>query len=145
MASRLGLSSREIVDNVITALNSNQMIAPSYWVDPKSGNDYMLTVQYPDSQIKSMNDLKQIPLRSAKATDTTQLSAVSDITTINSPTEVDHYQLRRVIDVYVSPSGEDLGALATKNDGVIAHTNIPENVRITMPPVPGKPSPKPIP
>ena len=22
-------------------------IAPSYWVDPKSGNDYMLTVQYP--------------------------------------------------------------------------------------------------
>lgn len=132
MASRLGLSSREIVDNVITALNSNQMIAPSYWVDPKSGNDYMLTVQYPDSQIKSMNDLKQIPLRSAKATDTTQLSAVSDITTINSPTEVDHYQLRRVIDVYVSPSGEDLGALATKIDGVIAHTRIPDNVRVTM-------------
>jgi hydrophobic/amphiphilic exporter-1 (mainly G- bacteria), HAE1 family len=132
MASRLGLSSREIVNNVITALNSNQMIAPSYWVDPKSGNDYMLTVQYPDSQIKSMNDLKQIPLRSAKATDTTQLSAVSDITTINSPTEVDHYQLRRVIDVYVSPSGEDLGALATQIDGVIAHTRVPENVRIKM-------------
>ncbi len=49
MAARLGLSSKEVVDNVITALTSNQMIAPSYWVDPKSGNDYMLTVQYPDS------------------------------------------------------------------------------------------------
>ena len=46
-ASLVGLSQKEVVDNVITALTSNQMIAPSYWVDPKSGNDYMLTVQYP--------------------------------------------------------------------------------------------------
>ena len=23
------------------------MIAPSYWVDPKTGNNYLLTVQYP--------------------------------------------------------------------------------------------------
>src|SRR5438067_8359559 len=37
MAGRLGLNSREVIDNVITALSSNGMIAPSYWVDPKSG------------------------------------------------------------------------------------------------------------
>ena len=60
------------MNNVITALTSNQMIAPSYWVDPKTGNDYMLTVQYPDSQIKTMADLKQIPLRSANGADTTR-------------------------------------------------------------------------
>src|SRR5262249_46362648 len=30
-ASQLGLNQREVVDNVITALTSNQMIAPSYW------------------------------------------------------------------------------------------------------------------
>ena len=46
-ASRLGLTQREVVSNVITALTSNQMIAPSYWVDQRTGNDYMLTVQYP--------------------------------------------------------------------------------------------------
>jgi len=45
-ASQLGLDQKEVVDNVITALNSNGMIAPSYWVDPHSGNDYLLTVQY---------------------------------------------------------------------------------------------------
>ena len=49
-AATLGLDQREVVSNVITALTSNQMIAPSYWVDPKSGNDYMLTVQYPENQ-----------------------------------------------------------------------------------------------
>ena len=68
MASRLGLSSKEVVYNVITALTSNQMIAPSYWVDPKTGNDYMLTVQYPDAQVKSLSDLDSIPLRSPMET-----------------------------------------------------------------------------
>jgi len=38
-AAQLGLAQKEIVSNVITALTSNQMIASSYWVDPKSGND----------------------------------------------------------------------------------------------------------
>ena len=47
----------------ITALTSNGMIAPSYWIDPKSGNDYMLTVQYSESQVKNLNDLRAIPLR----------------------------------------------------------------------------------
>src|SRR6516164_1725662 len=32
-ASELGLNQQEVVDNVITALTSNQMIAPSFWVD----------------------------------------------------------------------------------------------------------------
>ncbi len=45
-AGELGLSQKDVVDNVITALNSNYMIAPNYWVDRKSGNDYYLTVQY---------------------------------------------------------------------------------------------------
>ena len=53
-ASELGLSQREVVDNIITALTSNAMIAPSYWVDPKTGNDYFLTVQYPENTVKSL-------------------------------------------------------------------------------------------
>lgn len=132
MASRLGLSSREVVNNVITALTSNQMIAPSYWVDPKTGNDYMLTVQYPDAQVKSLTDLEQIPLRASNGANTTQLGAVSNISTMEAPTEVDHYQLRRVIDVYVSPSSEDLGTVASKVDHILADTHPPTGVRIQV-------------
>lgn len=131
-ASLVGLTSREVVDNVITALVSNQMIAPSYWVDPKTGNDYMLTVQYPDAQIRSLQDLKQIPLRGAGGRNTTQLDAVADITPIEAPTEVDHYQLRRVIDIYVSPATEDLGKVASEVDKVVASTELPEGIRVTM-------------
>ena len=132
MAARLGLSSQEVIDNVITALSSDGMIAPSYWVDPSNGNNYMLTVQYPETQVHSITDLKQIPLHAAGNMNSTDLEAVSDLEMINTPTEVDHYQIRRVIDVYVAPTGEDLGGLASKVDKVIANTKLPENVRVTM-------------
>jgi multidrug efflux pump subunit AcrB len=131
MAGKLGLSSSEIVDNVITSLTSNAMIAPSYWVDPKSGNNYFLTVQFPDTQIQSMTDFAQIPVRASRA-ETTNLGAVTDMKPINTPTEVDHYQLRRVVDVYVSPSGQDLGGLATRVDRVIAQQKIPDDLQVTM-------------
>ena len=111
-AGELGLDQREVVGNVITALTSNQMIAPSFWIDPKTGNDYMLTVQYPENQVRSLSDLRAIPLRGAGSLRSTRLDAISSITRIKSPTEVDHYQLRRTIDIYVRPLGEDLGRIA---------------------------------
>ena len=107
-ASLLGITPKDIVDNVITALTSDGMIAPSFWVDPKTGNSYMLTVQYPETQIKTLTDFRQIPLRSPNGLNTTPLQSVADITEINTPTEVDHYQLRPVFDIYVMPKSEDL-------------------------------------
>ncbi|MDE3164344.1 MAG: efflux RND transporter permease subunit, partial [Acidobacteriota bacterium] len=123
-ASELGLNQQEVVDNVITALTSNQMIAPSFWIDPKTGNDYMLTVQYPEDQVKSLAQLKAIPLRSPDNTEPTRLDMISDIHRIVSPTEVDHYGLRRVIDIYVRPLNEDLGQIANSIDGIIGRTQV---------------------
>jgi hydrophobic/amphiphilic exporter-1 (mainly G- bacteria), HAE1 family len=48
-AGELGLTQKDIVDNVITALNSNTMIAPNYWVDYQSGNDYFLSFSMPST------------------------------------------------------------------------------------------------
>jgi multidrug efflux pump subunit AcrB len=132
MAGRLGLTSREVVDNVITSLSSNGMIAPSYWDDPKSGNSYLLTVQYPEEQVQSLSDLEQIPLNSGNGKALTTLGSVTKITPINTPTEVDHYQLRRVIDVYVSPSGQDLGGLAKRVQKVINQTKLPANLTVAV-------------
>jgi HAE1 family hydrophobic/amphiphilic exporter-1 len=132
MAGRLGLDSSEIVDNVITALTSNGMIAPSYYVDPKNGNSYLLTVQFPMADIKSITDLEQIPIRARNGAIATNLGAVTSMQQINTPTEVDHYQIERVIDVYVSPSGEDLGGFANRVDRVIAATTIPNDLRVTV-------------
>ena len=61
-----GLTQKEVVSNVITALTSNAMIAPSYWVDPEERQRLMLTVQYPEDAVKTLDDLQAIPLRASQ-------------------------------------------------------------------------------
>jgi multidrug efflux pump subunit AcrB len=131
-ASELGLSSKEVVGNVITALASDQMIAPSYWVDPKSGNDYLLTVQFFEGQVKNMAGLNAIPVKAVSHARPARLDAVSHVTHRVAPTEVDHYQLRRVMDVYVATTGEDLGHVLKQAHLIIAQTKLPEGVRVTI-------------
>jgi multidrug efflux pump subunit AcrB len=134
MAARMGLTASGVVENVITALTSNGMIAPSYWIDPRSGNNYFLTVQYTPRQIEdmTMEDFKQIPLHAKTNANPTVLENVADVKMINTPTEVDHYQLFRIIDVYVSPRGEGLGTLLNKVQKVIGNTKLPPNTRTQL-------------
>lgn len=131
-ASVIRLNQKEVVDNIITALTSNGMIAPSYWIDPKTGNDYMLTVQYPENTVKTLADLRSIPLRGTGETEPTTLDTVTDIHQIPSPTEVDHYQLQRIIDVWVGLTGEDLGHVANKIDRIVSETKIPGDILVNL-------------
>ncbi|HXY51886.1 MAG TPA: efflux RND transporter permease subunit [Terriglobales bacterium] len=185
-AGELGLTQKDVVDNVITALNSNYMIAPNYWVDRKSGNDYYLTVQYFErgrGAIRDMTDLGQIPLRrqqtdaptpmscgptlpertsprpmavsdppkpswacgqnlpeaavkppatASPARPTTVLDNVVRVRYMQTPTELDHYQIQRVIDVYVTPAGEDLGRVTNAIEKIVHQADIPANVRVNL-------------
>ncbi len=131
-AGLLGITPKSVIDNVITALTSDSVIAPSFWVDPKSGNSYMLTVQYPEKQIQTMTDFKQIPLRSPTGAETTPLQSIADLKQINTPTEVDHYQLRREFDVYVAPKAEDLSRVSAEVNAEIAKIQRPRGVTIQV-------------
>ena len=186
-AGELGLTQKDVVDNVITALNSNLMIAPNYWVDRKTGNDYFLTVQYFEHgqpAIHDLLDLKQIPLRrespkkknkspgcgpvrpyqqksqpttladppmpawtcnqnlpDAKVPPSRQTSSPKPITVLDNvvklglvqtPTEIDHYQIQRITDVYVTPAGEDLGKITHAIRSILAKTRRPTNVRVDL-------------
>lgn len=150
-AAILGLTEKDVVDGVITALTSNGMIAPSFWVDPESGNNYMLTVQYYESQIQSLKDFKQIPLRadhpplaaahggpaenaalSSAQTSIVPLESVADVKYVNTPTVIDHYQLRRVFDVYVMPKTEDLGRVGKQIQRIVNGIHPPSGTLITI-------------
>ncbi len=158
-ASLIGLSAKDVVDNVITAMTSDGMIAPSYWIDPKTGNNYMVTVQYANRWINhmTMQDFENIPLRGKEpagyppmdeeqfAANTmpdiwngdhqagyTPLKSVADIRLINTPTEVDHYQIRRVVDVYVATKSEALDQTGRRIRNLIAHTQTDRNTLITL-------------
>jgi len=131
-ASELGLTPKEVISNVITALTSDVMIAPSYWVDPKNGNNYFVTVQYPENEVKSLEDLKAMPLHAPDRTAPTYLNQVANVTPILTPTEVDHYQLQRTIDIYVAPKGEDIGGPAKQISRIISETKLPSNIRVDV-------------
>ncbi len=134
-AAELGLTQKEIVQNVITALNSNTMIAPNYWVDHKTGNDYFLTVQYFEngrSSIHDATDLTNIPIRAPNMHNSTTLDSVVKLEHVQTPTEVDHYQIQRVTDVYVTPASEDLGQVSDAVSKMVTRLKIPDNVRINM-------------
>jgi hydrophobic/amphiphilic exporter-1 (mainly G- bacteria), HAE1 family len=126
-AAELGLDPENIVHNVITALNSNTMIAPNYWIDRKSGNDYFLTVQYYENgrpAIHDFTDLRNIPLRAPNLKEPTTLDTVVNVQKLVTPTEVDHYQIQRMIDIYVSPAGEDLGKITTRIEKLIGSMKV---------------------
>jgi multidrug efflux pump subunit AcrB len=158
-ASMIGLSEQDVVDDVITALTSDGQIAPTYWIDPASGNNYMVTVQYNNHAIDhmTMEDFENIPLRGkhppgyspleegrgaspvspqiwkdSHAEGYTPLRSVADIKQINTPTEVDHYQIRRVIDVYVSTKSESLKRVGEKIQSLVAHTKTDRNTVIRV-------------
>jgi hydrophobic/amphiphilic exporter-1 (mainly G- bacteria), HAE1 family len=131
-AAQFGLNPKEVISNVITSLTSDVMIAPSYWVDPKNGNNYFVTVQYPENEVKSIEDLKTMPLRAADREAPTYLDEVATITSGLTPTEVDHYQLQRTIDVYVAPTGEDIGGPEKQISRIIAQTKLPPNIRVNV-------------
>ncbi len=131
-AAELGLTQQEVVQNVVTALSSNQMIAPSFWVDPRSGQDYLLTVQYTEKQIETLQDMKAITLRGPGSQNPARLDAVSKISALQTPTEIAHYQLRRSIDIYVRPETEALGELASRIDEVVAGVKLPDGVSVDL-------------
>jgi multidrug efflux pump subunit AcrB len=157
-AGELGLTQKDVVDNVITALNSNYMIEPNYWVDRESGNDYYLTVQYFENghpAIHSLSDLGLIPLRADPPGENTMsyhatlpkpgpvplahpqrpVTVLDNVVKVHfdqTPTEVDHYQIQRVIDVYVTPTGEDLGRVTGAIRKILARAHYPEQVRVNL-------------
>jgi multidrug efflux pump subunit AcrB len=108
------------------------MIAPSYWIDPVSGNNYLLTVQYPENYVKNLADLGSMPLRAPNLKQPTRLDDVVHISHVDAPTEVDHYQIRRTVDVYIAPATEDLSRVAAAVQKIVDQTKLPKNTVVRV-------------
>jgi multidrug efflux pump subunit AcrB len=114
----------------------------------------MVTVQYANHVLNnmSMEDFRNIPLRGVRpqgytpgqearqagdltaqnwvgdhTSGYTPLSSVADIKLINTPTEVDHYQIRRVIDIYVATKNEALQGVGGDINKLLMHTKTDKN------------------
>ena len=121
-AKYLGLDQQEVAETILTALGSSVGFAPTIWVDPATGIDFFMAVQYETNEIKSLDDIRNIPL-SLSGKDgpvTIPLSNVAEIRRVTIPGEVAHYDIARVNDVYVNVSGRDVGSVAADVDNALA-------------------------
>ena len=52
----------DVIRNVIGALMSTAQLAPNFWIDPSSGNPYVIGVQYPEDIVGGIETLETIPI-----------------------------------------------------------------------------------
>ena len=135
-AARLGVKQQEVIQNVITALDSNLYIKPSIWIDRANRDDYFLTVQYPgsDKGFDSVQVLQNIPIETVdRENGHAQSLLLRDVATISPelhPSEADHYSFQRVVDLLVAPSTEDLGGTQEKIQREVSKMTLPPGVSV---------------
>ncbi|MDR3491395.1 MAG: efflux RND transporter permease subunit [Gammaproteobacteria bacterium] len=132
-AMDLGIFTDEIIKNIVSAVTgSSTFDSNDIWVDPKTGIDYLMGVQFPANQVSSFEQLANIPIQGFERNRTLPLSRIDSITKTTGPTEIDHVNFRPVIDIYLDAQDRDIGGLASDIQKIITKTTVPEAYSINM-------------
>jgi multidrug efflux pump subunit AcrB len=119
-AALVGLTQLNVANDVLISLSGSQQTAPTFWLDPRSGNQYNVTTQAPQYRLTSIEDLAATPLTSGNGGSRQLLANLATINRSVGPSVVSHYDGRPVIDIYGSVDGTDLGSVASAVRGIVA-------------------------
>jgi multidrug efflux pump subunit AcrB len=109
-AARLQLNQEEVMKSIIAATNSSITYNKrNFWIDPITSNQYYVGVQYGEKDIKTIDDLLNIPITSPAQTTPIPLKNLASISYGKIPTEVHHVNLQPAIDLTMNVEGRDLG------------------------------------
>jgi multidrug efflux pump subunit AcrB len=111
-AANSGLDEYEVMNQVATALSSSVAVNRNFWIDPESGNQYFVAVQYPEDPDMKMEDVLNVVATGSKQPTPVKLSSLVHILPGTAPVEVNHVSLARVFDVMVNTEGRDIGGVA---------------------------------
>jgi multidrug efflux pump subunit AcrB len=132
------LTESDIADNVLTTLSGSGQVAPTYWLDRKTGVAHLVNLQTPQTQLTTMSDLETIPIDQGDGDPTGKgaqiLGGLSQITQIGGPLEVSHRDILPVIDIYASNAGRDLGAVNGAVERVLQRMkgDVPHGARVQV-------------
>lgn len=110
-AAQFGLTANEISKSLVAATSSSRFTAKNLWLDTKKGFAYQVQVQLPEYQMKSIQDIENIPLVKGQLRPT--IGDVATITQKNIPAEYDRIGPRRIVTVSANIYKKDLGAATT--------------------------------
>ncbi len=131
-AASIGLTQEAIVKNVVSALNSSVTFLPSFWLDERSGNHYFVGVTYREEDINSRETLEDIPLTGPDRPKPVPLRNLATMEAAQAPVEVNHVNIRRVIDVYANVEGRDIGSVARDIQRLLERLQLPEGYKVTL-------------
>lgn len=63
-----GLTESDVANNALAVLSGSGQVAPTYWLDPKTGVSHLVDIQTPLQFLQTMNDLETIPIDKGMAT-----------------------------------------------------------------------------
>ena len=121
-AQYVGLTERDVTNSLVVNLAGSGQVAPTYYLNPENGVSYSIVMQTPQYQIDSLGALETLPITAGNTTVPPILGGIASITRSVSSAVVTQYDIQPMVQIYATPQGRDLGAVAADIRTVIADT-----------------------
>jgi multidrug efflux pump subunit AcrB len=133
-AQLLGLTTRDVANSMVVNLAGSSQVAPTYWLNPKTGVTYPIVMQTPQPTMNSLSALSDLPIGNGAGGATTTLGAVASITRDNGNAIVSQYDVAPMVQIHATTQDRDLGAVAAEIRKAIADTkaDVPKGSKVEM-------------
>jgi multidrug efflux pump subunit AcrB len=101
-----------VTNSLVVNLAGSSQVAPTYYLDPGNGVSYSIVIQTPQYQIDSLNALQTLPITATGTAQSPILGGIANITRSASNAVVSQYDIQSLVQIYATPQGRDLGAVA---------------------------------
>jgi multidrug efflux pump subunit AcrB len=133
-AAQGGFTQRDVANSMLVTLSGSFQTTPTFFLNPQNGVSYNIVTQSPQYSVQSLQDLQGIPITSPTMTRPEILNDISSISRGSGLALVSHYNIRRVLDIFGSVEGRDLGAVATDITRVVDanRSSLPRGSTVTI-------------
>jgi CzcA family heavy metal efflux pump len=118
-AAQAGFTERDIANSMLISLSGSFQVNPMFYLNPKNGVSYNLVTQTPQYGIQSGQDLQNIPISGPNQKRPEILADVASIQRSSELASINHYNIRRVVDIYASVQDRDLGAVGREVSRIV--------------------------
>jgi multidrug efflux pump subunit AcrB len=130
-AGLLGVKMSDATRSLVAATASSRFTVPNYWADPKSGQSYSLQVQVPATMMKSLEDLRNLPISAADKAPV-HLRNIAKISEGSVIGQYDRYNMSRTVSIIANLHDQPLGTIAKQVEKVIADNPAPTGVNVAL-------------
>jgi multidrug efflux pump subunit AcrB len=133
-AQYVGLTERDVTNSLVVNLAGSAQVAPTYYLNPDNGVSYSIVMQTPQFQIDSLSALETLPITAASTATPPILGGIADIKRSTSSAVVSQYDIQPMVQIYATPQGRDLGAVAADVRSAIADTakDVPKGSSVVL-------------